>query len=503
MTVAQRSLIPTAILALVLLILLAAAGLGVRGYVSDAFDAASRVYGARELGAQVLQLQLDEETGIRGYAATHDRTFLEPYAAARAPLAAAFDRLRNALDLIQAPESLTLLADARATSDRWTAIVVAPVLQAPSGGALAIQLHGKQLMDHFRADMKGIDDALAMTDDAVTARARASIDRIDVLVGGIVFILLLAALAYGAQQVRVAEQLESEERRAEEDRRQVAELHAAFIAEKRIADTLQDAFVQRPLPLLPAMQFSATYSPAAEEARIGGDWYDAIELPGDRALFTIGDVTGHGIGAAVTMNQARQALISSALLDADPAAILTRINVEMARNGGPLVTAVAGYADARTYEFVYAVAGHPPPVLLEPGRAPRTLECGSLPLGAVETAAYRTFRVQTLPGATLILYTDGAVEHSRNVIEGEETLLRVVAGAGERDRADLAAYIHEAIFGGRPAGDDVAILTVGFAANPAQGLTLSADKAQTGFTGRIGRTAEAGRRAPEMGHRAA
>jgi hypothetical protein len=95
-----------------------------------------------------------------------------------------------------------------------------------------------------------------------------------------------------------------------------------------------------------------------------------------------------------------------------------------------------------------------------------------------------------VPGATLVLYTDGAVEHSRDVLEGEAQLLRAVAGIAEHREEDPATYIHQAIFQGRPVGDDVAILTVGFATNPAIGLRISAEKAQSGFAGRIARSSE-------------
>jgi serine phosphatase RsbU (regulator of sigma subunit) len=241
---------------------------------------------------------------------------------------------------------------------------------------------------------------------------------------------------------------------------------------------------------LPTLRFSATYVPATEEARVGGDWYDALELPNNRVLFAIGDVTGHGIDAAVTMNRARQALISSALLEGDPAAVLGRVNEEMVRQNAPLVTAVAGFADAGTYEFVYSTAGHPPPLLIEPGRTPRLLDCGSLPLGALRGSEYKLHRVQSVPGAILVLYTDGAVEHSRNVIEGEEMLIEAAAGAAEARVDDPASFIHKTIFKGRPVGDDVAILTIGFAVDSSTALRISADDSQSAFSGRFGRSDE-------------
>jgi serine phosphatase RsbU (regulator of sigma subunit) len=284
----------------------------------------------------------------------------------------------------------------------------------------------------------------------------------------------------------LAARIERERQRSAEERRESDILRAAYVAEKRIADTLQEAFVQRPLPTHPTFRFSATYVPAGEEAKVGGDWYDALELPGNRVLFAIGDVTGHGIEAAVTMNRVRQALISSALLDPMPAALLQRVARELYIAKAPLVTAVAGFADAGTYEFVYATAGHPPPLLIEPGRPPRMLDCGSLPLGAMPENEYQTFRIQSVPGAMLVLYTDGAIEHSHDVIEGETILLAAAADAARLEPMDPATFIHNAVFNGREIGDDVAILTISFAAEPASGVRISADRAQTAFSGRVG-----------------
>jgi serine phosphatase RsbU (regulator of sigma subunit) len=90
-----------------------------------------------------------------------------------------------------------------------------------------------------------------------------------------------------------------------------------------------------------------------------------------------------------------------------------------------------------------------------------------MPLGLMANASYVTHSVQTVPGAMLVLYTDGALEHSHDVIAGERILLDAVAQASRAGAADAAGVIRDAIFAGRSAGDDVAILTIAFAAAPA------------------------------------
>ncbi len=456
----------------------------VHNLVARSFRTSERIRSARTFAAQVLNDQLDEETGLRGYAATHDATFLEPYYAGRRSLGASFAGLRRETTGLKLRIAAPDIADAAAMSAIWTRTVAVPLLHLRPRNVRALEVRGKDLVDRFRADIARVETAIDGREHIADAKVQAGIDRFAMFVGGAVALLGLLTIGFLVRQTQLASRLERARMRTEEARRRTAELRAAYKVEKRIADTLQEAFSQRALPTLPTLRFSATYVPATEETKVGGDWYDAIELPAGRVLFAIGDVAGHGIDAAVSMNRARQALISSALLDADPASVLARVNAELLREKAPMVTAVAGFADARTYEFVYSTAGHPPPLLLEPGREPRLLACGGLPLGIL-SASYSTYRLQTVPGAMLVLYTDGAVEHSRNVIEGEELLLAAAAEAAKRVDGDPATIIHNAIFQGRTVGDDVAILTIGFADDGASGLTVSADNAQQAFAGRL------------------
>ena len=480
----RRTLVRTALLAVLVIVLLVAGGVYVRILVSRTFQTASELATTRAAAYTALKLMLDEETGVRGYAGTNDTVFLQPYNEALAPFPAAAAQLRaDVADIFSIPAG-TAADDIIAVNAEYLRTVADPLIADPGSDTDAIERHGKDLVDRFRADVATIDDVVTQREAVVGAGAQQAINRIGLLIAGGVALVLLVSVLFARQQNTLAE-------RAERERRETEVLRAAYAAEKRIADTLQEAFVQPALPAHPTFRFSATYVPAGEEAKVGGDWYDALELPGNRVLFTIGDVTGHGIQAAVTMNRTRQAVITAALLDPMPAALLARVSNELYHAKTPLVTAVAGFADASTYEFVYASAGHPPPVLVEPGRAPRVLDCGSLPLGAMLDTEYHAFRVQSVPGAMLILYTDGAVEHSRDVIEGEAILLAAAADAARVDPPDPATYIRNSVFSGREVGDDVAILTIGFAAEPALGFRISAEASQAAYTGRVPFTPDA------------
>ena len=110
-------------------------------------------------------------------------------------------------------------------------------------------------------------------------------------------------------------------------RQTVSEREEALEAYRRehiVASTLQRAMLPSALPLLPDIRFSASYSAASESQRVGGDFYDAFELPDGRVALTIGDVTGHGLEAAVIMGEIRQALRAASFESADPSAILDR-----------------------------------------------------------------------------------------------------------------------------------------------------------------------------------
>jgi serine phosphatase RsbU (regulator of sigma subunit) len=449
-----------AFLALVAVVLIVA-GHQVSRTIEAAFSGASDIRSARILVARTISRQLDEETGVRGYATVRQRLLLQPYYAARAELPSSFAQLRRVLTDLKMPGTRAVLEDAVRTNRRWVAVVAYPVITFRRVPA-RVQLRGKRLVDRFRTDLDFVENSLAARANQAQARAQQAIFGVTLFAIGAVAAVIVAAALFTIQQYRLAARLERTRERAEEERRRAAEIRSAYEAEKRIADTLQGAFTQNLLPQMPKVLFSATYLPAAEEARIGGDWYDVLELTEHRVLLTIGDVTGHGIDAAVAMNRARHLLISCALVDPNPGAILERANSDLFRKASPLITAVAGIVDSRNCEFVYATAGHPPPVLLEPGCKPRMLDFGSLPLGVVGDAKYRSHRIASVPGALLVLYTDGAIEHSHNVVEGEALLLQAVEAAAAWPAHNAAAMISASIFSNRRIIDDVAILTIRF-----------------------------------------
>jgi serine phosphatase RsbU (regulator of sigma subunit)/anti-sigma regulatory factor (Ser/Thr protein kinase) len=236
---------------------------------------------------------------------------------------------------------------------------------------------------------------------------------------------------------------------------------AATLRERRIADRLQRALLPDQLPRVDGCAFSAAYRPASDEAEVGGDWYDAFTLPDGRIAISVGDVAGHGLGAAAIMGEVRQAMRTAAVAATRPSEVLERVNgAVLMRDSIAMVTAVFAFYDARTSVFSYAVAGHPPPILAVPGGFSRLLPLGGLPLGC-STAVDSPNWTFTLPdGGLLAFYTDGLIENERNLERGERVLLQAVRDVSEAAEEHCAGAIQARVFGTSDNRDDAAVLTL-------------------------------------------
>ena len=139
-----------------------------------------------------------------------------------------------------------------------------------------------------------------------------------------------------------------------------------------------------------ACELAARYLPGARGAAIGGDWYDVLERPDGRVALVVGDVVGHGLRAAASMGQLRNAFRAYGLVESSPAEVVARIN-RLVMSGVEEVMATVLYLvlDRETGEVAFSAAGHPPPLVLAPD-GPRFLEGGrSVPIGAADPAVFR------------------------------------------------------------------------------------------------------------------
>ena len=399
--------------------------------------------------ARVLRYQLDEETGIRGYSATLDPLYLEPLRKAVVSMDVAFSELRSDLVPLALSTDLNSVVDREQQENKlWLKTIATPLTAIKMRTPTMLELHrrGKQLVDTFRNDDQRLITALNDAGSIADERVEQTVS--NTLLYVIVSLISITAGAgvLGFLQARTS--------------RRAFESQLLYQNEKRIADLLQEAFLNTTLPNSPNVGLHATYIPAMLEAQVGGDWYDAFELPDKRILFSIGDVAGHGIEAAVIMNRARQCILAAALHEDDPAKVLERANEAIYVQHARMVTAICGYIDPTTLEISYATAGHPPPVLARPGQPSIFLPHEGIPLGVLPDATYRTFVTYAFNGAVMVLYTDGVIEHKRNVFEGEEELLEASRLAVLTDNPAIS--IKSRIFATNTPSDDVAILTVTF-----------------------------------------
>ena len=137
--------------------------------------------------------------------------------------------------------------------------------------------------------------------------------------------------------------------------------------ERGIAQELQRSLLPSQLPAVPGVALAARYEPGGDGAKVGGDWYDAIALPGGRVAVVIGDVVGRGIEAAATMGQMRSALRAILMQADDSGAMAERLNrFALGLGECVLTTVVMAIFEPATGRVRFTNAGHPPPLLVGP-----------------------------------------------------------------------------------------------------------------------------------------
>lgn len=241
-----------------------------------------------------------------------------------------------------------------------------------------------------------------------------------------------------------------------------------FHREQHVAATLQRAFLSQELPRRANLQFHALYRPAIGDAELGGDWYDAFELPDGRIVATIGDVTGKGIEAARLMVQLRQSVRVAATLTDDPGRILAIVNDALLFDrADALATAFVGVVDPVAQRVEFASAGHPPPFVRWENGVVEQLTGASPPLGISTDFPFEVRALSLREGAQLVLYTDGITEVSRDAVAGEAMLCSLLEGDAFAYAANPARFIARAIVGEHQR-DDVAVMTLRFGSSDRQ-----------------------------------
>lgn len=200
---------------------------------------------------------------------------------------------------------------------------------------------------------------------------------------------------------------------------------------------------------------------------VSGDFFDFLDLPGDRLAFAVADVAGKGMNAALLMAKTASLFRCLAKRVEGPGRLLAAIDAELNETGasGMFVTMVAGVLDRASGQVVLANAGHEPPLLVERDGRVERLDLGLPPLGILPElfeAGCPEYTVD-LRGGALYLFTDGLTE-ARGVdgaMLGEAGVQELVKRLGHRPAASrLAAMVADINRPGSALRDDVTLLVV-------------------------------------------
>lgn len=234
-------------------------------------------------------------------------------------------------------------------------------------------------------------------------------------------------------------------------------------AERALAARLQHALL--PLPSKPVrlagLRVEVAYLPAQSGIHVGGDWFSAIELPDDDALFVVGDVAGHGVDAVATMAQLRFTAKGMVSTGSSLTGALARLNYLLlhSRDSQTTATMVLARYQPDQHVLTWAQAGHLPPLLVRDDEVHWLDRPDGMLLGASAAPVYESAELHLEPGDRLLLYTDGLVERPGESLDaGLNRLAEAVHTHGRGEAGSLEALLATMLADERR--DDVCVLDI-------------------------------------------
>lgn len=249
-------------------------------------------------------------------------------------------------------------------------------------------------------------------------------------------------------------------------------LARAFLHEREheLAHALQDSLLPKPVGDHPQVEVSCCYLPAGTVARVGGDWYDVVDLPGGELLLIVGDIAGHGTQAAAEMAELSAVVRSQALAGAGPADCLDFLGrYAAALPHFPFATVCCCRFAPATGELRWARAGHPPPLACGESGI-RYLDGGLGPAIGIagDGGGYEEATVSLTPAETVLLYTDGLIEQKRPGYDEGLALLAGKIDSGNCPPSGLVKQIERELKA-EELEDDVALLAFALDGRPGSG----------------------------------
>jgi serine phosphatase RsbU (regulator of sigma subunit) len=252
---------------------------------------------------------------------------------------------------------------------------------------------------------------------------------------------------------------------AEADTRRII-ANDALDNELAIGRRIQRSLMPRRFPELPGWEIAAAYEAARE---VGGDLYDAFPLRGRPGMlaFTVADVTGKGIPAAILMADARALIHAAADHAADPVDSLERVNRVLRQERGTtlFVTVAHGTIVGATGEVTLAGAGHEPLHVVHPDGGLETLELGGRMVGMVADLGAHATSVTLAPGDALVIHTDGVTEARSpdGGFYGDDRFEALLRTLGDRSASEVVDAVVSAVAdfrAGAEPSDDLTLLVL-------------------------------------------
>ena len=242
--------------------------------------------------------------------------------------------------------------------------------------------------------------------------------------------------------------IQSDVTRRREAEDALREVNEQLKRDLQAAAEVQQAQLPKTLPQSDGFRFGWRYQPCQE---LAGDTLNILQIDEEHIAVFVLDVCGHGVRAALqsfSLSQDIRPRPDGPQLDS-PERILERLNIKypMDMDTGVFFTILYGVLNTATGTFTFASAGHPGPVLVQNGYAPRIIETHSYPIGISPDTQYASETIQLNTGDRLILYTDGVVEalSSRDIPFGEERFLRTLKRNDHKSIEDCLDAVMKAL----------------------------------------------------------
>jgi len=424
--------------------------------IRSAFSQHTTFERAREDLSTLFQLQLDQETGLRGFLSTGQRVFLQTYDTDELAERQTYSRLSHFVDAQNIPGAVGPLDDLRTEHNQWETQIAQPLIKNPNApDAIERLVLGKLLMDRYRADYQVVAGIL-------DEQANSSVEESFTLLKRAAWITAILILLFGSAAL-VADAYRSRSQ-------------AALAREKTVADTLQRAFLSG-WDVIANLRVGTAYLSSTREAAIGGDLFDVHRLDDRRTMLLVADVSGKGLSAAVETALVKYSIRTLAESEPDPGVVLGRFNNTFMRSSGDpeaFVSVFLGILDDQDLTLRYASAGHSPVYVRSGNRVTALSVTGGL-IGLRRDDTFASRKLQLRVADILVLATDGLTEarDTGGIMLGDEQAMRWIARANpmpQRLADEIVSRLQR--YGGGRTSDDLALLVIRVQRAPAGAAPL-------------------------------